>query len=144
MKHARDLSGTGAKINGGRWNSRGIEVLYTAENISLANLEVAVHLSLDLIPDDYYLIEIEFPGNTSVLKLDHASLPTDWDSIPHSESTQLIGDEFLNKNEYLALKAPSAIVKQESNYILNPNHPGFKDVEIITIEPFNFDNRLFE
>jgi RES domain-containing protein len=143
-KHANDLSGTGARLFGGRWNSRGINALYGAENISLAKLEVTVHLDLDIIPDDYFLIEIEIPENINIKVLEKEVLEADWNSIPHSESTQLIGDEFLDENQFLVLKVPSAIVPQEHNFILNPNHKNFSLIKITAIEKFTFDNRLFK
>lgn len=143
-KYASDISGTGAKLNGGRWNSRGKSALYTAENISLAILEVAVHLDLDLIPEDYYLIEIELPETATIQTLNPSDLKRHWDSLPHSESTQLLGDDFLVANEYLALKVPSAIVPQEHNFIINPLHPDFLKVKITKTDAFSFDNRLFK
>lgn len=141
--YAKDLSGTGAKINGGRWNSRGIEALYTSEHISLAKLEVAVHISLDLIPDDYCVIELELPNQTKIKTLKVSDLPNYWDCIPYAKTTQLIGDEFLNENKFLALKVPSAIVHQEHNLILNPHHKDYHKVKITKIEKFGFDERLF-
>lgn len=84
-KYAKDLSGTGAKLNGGRWNSKGNEALYTAEHISLAKLEVAVHLSLDLIPDDYCLITLELPKSCKVKTLSLSDLPIAWDAIPYQK-----------------------------------------------------------
>lgn len=142
-KFANDLSGMGARLNGGRWNSKGKNAIYTAENVSLAKLEVTVHLDLDLIPNDYCLIEIELPDDIKIKTLDISKLSQDWNTIPHSESTQLLGDDFLDNNEYVALKVPSAIVPQENNYILNPHHPDFLEVKITKIETFTFDNRLF-
>ncbi len=142
-KYANDISGTGARLNGGRWNSRGKNALYSAENVSLAKLEVAVHLDLDLLPDDYCLIEIELPDKAIIKTLELSGLSDDWDSIPHSESTQLIGDDFLDENKFLALKVPSAVVPQENNYIVNPNHASFSEIKINKIERFTFDNRLF-
>ncbi len=143
QKDANDLSGTGARLNGGRWNSRGKNALYTAQNISLAILEVAVHLDLDLIPNDYCLIEIDIPDKVSIKTISKTKLSPDWDSIPHSDSTQLIGDTFLDQNKYLVLKTPSAIVSQEFNLIINPQHPEFRKVKIKSVTPFNFDDRLF-
>jgi len=142
-KYASDLMGTGVRINGGRWNSRGKSALYTAQNISLAKLEVTVHLNLDLIPDDYCLITIEFPNEAEIktIKVDELSL--DWDTNPLSNSTQVIGDNFLNENKYLAFKVPSSIVHQEYNFIINPNYPSFSKVKIIKIEHFTFEDRLF-
>lgn len=143
-KYATDISGTGAKLNGGRWNSRGKSALYTAENRSLAVLEVAVHMDFDLIPEDYFLIVIELPEKASIKNITVSDLSKHWDSLPHSESTQLLGDDFLDANQFLALKVPSAIVPHEYNFIINPLHPDFSKVKIITLEAFTFDNRLFK
>jgi RES domain-containing protein len=142
-KYAKDMLGTGARLNGGRWNSRGVSVIYTAENISLANLEVAVHLDLDLIPDDYCLIELSLPNDMSTKTIKIKQLNKYWDSFPHGEHTQLIGDDFVSKCKYLLLKVPSAVVPQEHNYIINPNHKAFKEIKISKIVPFNFNERLF-
>lgn len=141
-KYATDISGIGAKLNGGRWNSRGKKALYTAESISLALLEVAVHLGLDLLPTDYCIIEIEFPDTAPIKVLDKSTLIADWDAIPHAHYSQRIGDVFLEENAFLVLKTPSAIVTQEFNYIINPNHSRFNEVQLISIEAFSFDHRL--
>ncbi len=142
-KYVNDLSGMGAWLNGGRWNSRSKFALYTAQNVSLAKLEVAVHLDLDLIPNDYMLVEIYLPDDSSIKTFGFDDLVSDWNSIPHSESTQLIGDDFLEANEFLALKVPSAIVSQEFNCIINPQHSEFSLVKVINVEAFSFDERLF-
>ena len=103
-----------------------------------------MYLDLDLIPHDYGLIIIEIPEKATVKVLEKSTLSEDWDPIPHSESTQLLGDYFLDENKLLLLKVPSAIVHQEYNFILNPNHPSFSSVKITYIELFTFDNRLFK
>lgn len=141
-KYAKHLSGTGAKLNGGRWNSKGNEALYTAEHISLAKLEVAVHLSLDLIPDDYCLITLELPKSCKVKTLSLSDLPIAWDAIPYTKISQQVGDDFLKENKFIALKVPSAIIPQEFNYILNPFHTDYKRISILAVEDFNFDTRL--
>lgn len=142
-KYAKDLSGTGAKLNGGRWNSKGNEAFYTAEHISLAKLEVAVHMNLDLIPDDYCLVELELPDNSKIQTLKISELPKHWDCIPYAKATQMIGDNFLYETRFLALKVPSAIVHQEHNVILNPQHPDYAKVKVLKVEEFRFDERLF-
>lgn len=38
------FSGECAFLNGGRWNSQGNRVIYTAQSLSLATLELLVHL----------------------------------------------------------------------------------------------------
>mgnify|MGYP005849590043 CR=1 FL=1 len=142
--YARDLTGTGARLNGGRWNSKGRPAVYTAEHISLAKLEVAVHLDMDIIPENYYLIEINLPDVLDIKCLQVSDLPHSWDSIPYSYSSQSVGDSFLNNAKYVALKAPSAIIHQEFNYILNPHHPDFNLIKITKVETFSFDQRLFK
>ena len=68
------LDGEGARLFGGRWNSPGRPMIYTAASPSLAVLEVLVHLDLpiDLMPDDYRLLAIEIPDDAPIERLDQA------------------------------------------------------------------------
>ena len=136
-----DLSGNGAKLFGGRWNSVGIPVIYTTENISLAVLEILVRADLYTIPLTYHLINIEIPESIQPLIITSAKLKTVWkDDIGY---TQWMGDEFMKSNDSLFLKVPSAVVDQENNFILNPKHADFKKVKIVAIKKIMFDKRLF-
>ncbi|MEP6794118.1 MAG: RES family NAD+ phosphorylase [Saprospiraceae bacterium] len=141
--HAHDLSGKGAEINGGRWNSKGIALIYTSETRALCMAEIAVHTPLGILSLDYELITIEFPDHIKIHTLDFKNLSADWSSIPHAHSTQEIGDQFVKANKYLVIKVPSVIVKGEFNYLINPNHKDMKSVKIKSRESFNFDKRLF-
>lgn len=143
-KHEKDLSGKGAKIAGGRWNSKGTSILYTSQSRSLCSVEIAVHVPLGTLPRNYKMLTIEFPDSAKVKSLSKKDLPSDWKENPHPNSTQVIGDNFVNTNKYLVLKVPSAVVQGDFNYLLNPNHPDFKKVKIINTEPFEFDSRLFK
>ena len=140
--HANDLSGTGAEKNGGRWNGKGVGMIYTSQSRALCIAEVAVHLPMGILPGDYKLISINIPGR-SVLSLTESELPEDWRSIPPAQSTRTIGNEFVHHQKHLTLKVPSMIVKGEYNFLINPLHPGMKNVSIISAEPFDFDSRLF-
>lgn len=140
-RFAKDLSGKGAELAGGRWNSKGIAVLYTAESRALCTAELAVHLPLQIIPKDYQLITIEIPDDVSLYE--PKRLPKDWNSLPHSDSTQKIGDQFVVKNEFLVMKVPSVVVQGDFNYVINPQHPLFSTVTIVKIESYNFDKRFF-
>ncbi len=142
-KHEKDLSGKGAKLAGGRWNSKGVSMLYTAQSRALCVVEVAVHIPLGVLPKNYKLVTIEFPDSVKIKTLSKEKLPSDWEEKPHPNSTQQIGDKFAEANEYLILKVPSAVVQGEYNYLLNPLHIDFNKVEIVSIEPFEFDSRLF-
>jgi RES domain-containing protein len=140
--HANDLGGTGAEKNGGRWNSQGVPIIYTSQSRALCIAEVAIHLPMGILPGDFKLISINIPGR-SILSLPVAALPADWRSIPPAQSTKKIGDEFVQHQKYLTLKIPSMIVKGEYNFLINPKHIGMRNVKIISIEPFEFDARLF-
>jgi RES domain-containing protein len=139
--YADDLSGTGARLYGGRWNSEGRPALYLASSCSLAVLEVLVHLPPLLIPHDYCLIEIEVPDN-SILNISTSDLPNNWKDISGPTALKRIGDEFLRKQENLLMKMPSTIVPMEYNYLLNTRHEAMRKVKILKSEPFNFDERL--
>lgn len=141
-KYAQDLSGKGAELFGGRWNNIGNAMLYTAENVALCLVEIAVHTPYGLIPKDYMLITIEIPDG-SLLDLAKEELPADWDSVPNGAATQAIGDQFIQDNQYLGIRVPSAVVKQENNILLNPAHHLMKEVKVVDVEPFEFDSRMF-
>ncbi|HMC86337.1 MAG TPA: RES family NAD+ phosphorylase [Chitinophagaceae bacterium] len=136
---AKDLSGEGSRLYGGRWNFVGNAALYTSEYISLCILEILVRTNKDTSPDRYALTSLKLPED-SVSKIQLKNLKENWQV--HPEYTQYIGDEFLKNNQALALKVPSAIVTQEHNFLINPLHTDFKKVEIIKSELLNLDKRL--
>ncbi|WP_114783195.1 RES family NAD+ phosphorylase [Botryobacter ruber] len=142
-KFRNDLSGKGAELAGGRWNTKGVAMLYTCESIALCTVEIAVHTPLGVIPEDYYLISVNIPDMIAIKELTADSLPPDWKLFPHPNATQELGDAFVNEAEYLVLKVPSATVKGNYNYLLNPRHKDFQQITIINSEPFEFDPRLF-
>ena len=65
-KYANPLSGEGASRSGNRWNSKGTALIYCADSRALAMAEVAVHLSLGLLPKDYEMVELEIPDEVSL------------------------------------------------------------------------------
>lgn len=141
--YANSLSGVGAAKFGNRWNSKGTEIIYTAESRALAMAEVAVHLTISTLPKDYMMIEIEIPSAVKVEKLDLSLLDENWNDFPHLIQTQLLGDEFIQKNEFCVLKVPSAVVKGDFNYLINPYHKAMKKIAIVSITEFPFDKRIF-
>ncbi len=141
-RHARDLSGKGAELAGGRWNSRGVGLLYTAESRALCTAELAVHLPLGNLPEGYQMVAIEAPQH-SVGNIERADLPADWDSFPYAPFTQQIGDEFVRSGSLLVLRVPSAVVQGEYNCLINPKHADFGEVKILDVESYCFDRRLF-
>ena len=142
-RYKNDLSGRGAEIAGGRWNGKGTAVVYTCESIALCNVEVAVRIPLGIIPSDYHLIHIELPAKCNIKTLKAKELPHDWNSYPHSHSTQAIGDAFISGMKALVLKVPSAAVQGTFNYLINPFHKDMNLVKVIKTQEYSFDKRLF-
>lgn len=139
--YANDLSGTGARLYGGRWSGIGKAVVYLASSSSFAVLEVLVHLQPLLIPDDYCRIEVEVPAD-NILTIDINQLPVDWRDISPPQILTRIGDNFIKDGKHLMLKVPSSIVPTEYNYLLNPAHPAIGKVKLLGKESFDFDSRL--
>lgn len=137
---ADDLSGTGARMVGGRWNTKGIGLLYTAESRALAAMELAVRVDLSRKPKDLLLLTIHVPENATIIEPDE--LPEDWYLFPHRIHTRKIGDKFVMESKALVLKVPSAVVKGDYNYLINPVHIDFRFVHILDKSPFDFDERL--
>jgi RES domain-containing protein len=142
-RYANDLSGRGAELAGGRWNSKGVAMLYTSESIALCTVEVAVHMPLGLVPENYFLVRINIPNTIVSHELPVANMPENWKSYPHSSVTQSIGDQFVSEAKHLVLKAPSSAVQGTFNYLINPYHPDIRKIKIAGTEPFEFDRRLF-
>ncbi|CAN5408239.1 RES family NAD+ phosphorylase [soil metagenome] len=140
--YINDLSGTGAKLFGGRWNSAGIPALYTTEHISLAVLEVLVHVKTYGQPVDFHLVTIEIPELLNMpVVIESQKLKLNWQD--DATYGQFIGDDFLTNGKSLLLKVPSAIIEDESNFIINPVHSGAGKIKIRSVKKFIFDKRLY-
>jgi RES domain-containing protein len=142
-KHSHVLSGAGAAIKGARWNSIGVELIYTALNRSLAMAEVAVHFTLATLPIDYVMMSIFIPDDISLTRLNQNDLPAHWNAFPHPQSTKKIGDSFVRENKYCVLQIPSAVTQGDFNLLINPHHSEFHRIKIISVDKFPFDNRIF-
>jgi RES domain-containing protein len=140
----KDLSGRGAELTGGRWNSKGIAILYTSSSRALCMAEIAVHTPLGCLPVDYYMVEIEIPSDAIITEISEAELPKSWRSFSSRYLTQFIGDGFIRENKFLVLKVPSAVVRGDYNYLINPGHRDSDKIGIINTEGFGFDERLFK
>lgn len=142
-KYALPLSGIGASFHGARWNSAGYDLIYSAENRSLAMAEVAVHLTFATLPLDFVMMTLNIPGEIMILTLDENKLLPDWNTFPFPVSTQHTGDKFISDCIYCVLKVPSAVTKGDHNFLINPNHPDFKKITVKSMEDFPFDRRIF-
>ena len=140
-KYKDDISGSGAKITGARWNLPGSSMLYTAENISLSTLELLVHIGFNDIQNFYHLLTIFIPDDAAIKEISSAKLKTNWQE--DEDYTAFMGTDFINSNQSLILKVPSAIITEEHNYLVNPDHPDFKKIKIKRSKQFIFDKRLY-
>ncbi|MEX2567211.1 MAG: RES domain-containing protein [Cyclobacteriaceae bacterium] len=143
-KFSTHLSGQGAAIMGARWNSVGVELIYTARNRSLEMAEVAVHLTLATLPDDYRMVTINIPDHISFKEVAVDDLPADWRDFPHPVSTQKIGDHFVIENKHCLLIILSVVTQGDYNVLINPSHKEFNKIFISKIEKFPFDQRIFK
>lgn len=135
------LMGEGARIFGGRWNSPGIPVVYTAEHRSLAMLETLVHIPQSAAIGVYLMFPVSF-DESLVEEIELADLPQGWDSEPPSSISQSVGNTWAQANRSLVLAVPSALVPEERNYLINPHHPKFSTVSIGDSATCRFDPRL--
>lgn len=135
------LSGEGAYLHGGRWNSKGYRVVYLGANLATAAMELLVHIGSTNILNQFKKIEVIF-DNSFILLIDPNQLPKNWNNQTMTPTTQLIGNDWLDKKESLILKVPSVAVDGESNYLLNPNHSDFDKITVSSITLFKLDPRL--
>jgi RES domain-containing protein len=140
---ARDLSGIGAFYWGGRWNSKGVYMLYTSENSSLAFLESLVHFDEGEIPPQLYSIELEIPNNAPVYTPPETEYNKNWLKLSLLEN-QKQGDRWMEEKKFLGIKVRSAINPIEYNYLLNPLYPRYHNlVKIISVKEIKVDDRFF-
>jgi RES domain-containing protein len=140
-KYARDLSGEGSRLNGGRWNHKEIPCLYTAESRALAVLEYTVNIEFDEIPRGLCIVSIEIPEQQIFMPEMH-DLPGDWWMRPAPSSGRDYGSILLEQNNYAALRIPSVVVPKEYNYVLNPRHQLAGQFVIKGVDDFVYDIRI--
>ncbi|MDI1318283.1 RES family NAD+ phosphorylase [Flavobacterium sp.] len=143
-KYPLELSGKGAATFGARWNSKGTEIIYTAHGRCLAMAEVVVHLSLAMLPKGFKMTTILIPDDVEIYTFEVKKLPLGWNVFPELNETQLIGDFFIQQMKHVVMKVPSAVVKGDFNYLLNPFHADFNKIIIASQEDFPFDKRIFK
>lgn len=133
------FSGEGARLYGGRWNPKGVAMVYTAHTQSLALLEMLVQDSP--LRAHYVMIPARFPERM-VERIDPASLPADWREITARDELQQLGATWSQTRTSAVLAVPSAVVPAETNYLLNPDHTDFADIKIGAREEWLTDPRL--
>ena len=138
-KHAATaFSGEGAAATGGRWNSRGVPVVYASSTLSLAVLESLVHLNPPIF-FKYVAFPIEFD---EALVTSPGKLPKDWTIAPPGPASKSVGDAWVRAGKSAVLAVPTVLIPAETNYLLNPAHPDFRKISVGQALPFTFDPRM--
>jgi RES domain-containing protein len=139
---AEGARGEGARLYGGRWNSRGVRVVYASSSLALAAVETFVNLEPNLRPADLVFIEGEIPDALEVGRIDLKALPAGWHET-RDESLSRFGDDWIRGGRTAALLVRSAAIRGEWNVLLNPIHRDFPIIRFLEPAPFQFDVRMF-
>jgi RES domain-containing protein len=134
------FSGEGARLYGGRWNPKGVPLVYTAESRALAMLEMLVQD--EPLRARYVIIPATIPDGTVVERVDVAKLPSDWRTPRRTEDLRAIGAEWAASKRTVVLAAPSAVLPEETNYLLNVRHPDFRRIRVGKPRVLVIDTRL--
>lgn len=139
-RRARDLSGIGAALDGGRWNDVDVPALYMGLSPAISCLETFVHttrypvmplkITRFVLPDDEALY----------LEPDPSELPQGWETIPPDRPSMMFGTRWLQGNTHLGLIIPSAVLPLERNIVINPKHPEITQVRIDEVFDFMYDH----
>ncbi|HEX7361056.1 MAG TPA: RES family NAD+ phosphorylase [Bryobacteraceae bacterium] len=140
-EHGPGLDGIGGTFADGRWHRRGERVVYFGASAAIVVLERLAHTDPDLLPADLRLACFELSRAISPIKVEQVSpLPEDW--IQDEAATRRIGGDWWRERLSPLLIVPSAILPEESNYVLNPQHAAATPLRLIHERPFSFDPRL--
>ena len=140
------FSGEAARRFGGRWNSRGVPMVYSSTSLALAAIELFVHLDPAQAPDNLVSISAELPEGEPARTLHSADLPPDWwsdEALTAEHSPRDLGDEWIRSQASLALQVPSVPIRSEWNVLVNALHSRIGEVRIDPAQPFIFDARMF-
>ena len=139
---ADSASGEGARLYGGRWNSRGVPMVYASTSLALAAVETFVNLEPNLQPKDLISIEGNIPDGLEISRVDLKTLPANWRET-RDESLRRFGDDWIRAGQTAALLVPSAAIRGEWNVLLNLVHGDFSKIRFRKPQPFEFDVRMF-
>jgi RES domain-containing protein len=141
-KHAKSaFTGEGARIYEGRWNSAGVRVVYCSEHLSLAALEILVHIQPVSIRDKFRAFRISWDSRL-MTSVELISLPKGWNAQPPGEISRSLGDEWVKTGRSAVLALPSVLVPLERTFLLAPAHPDFAKIKISDAGNFLIDSRF--
>jgi len=141
---AVDATGTGARLSGGRWNHKGVAVVYAAPSIALVALEAIIHLNVPALPANRYLIRIDVPDAIWKRRqsIDKDTAPGGWDAEPAGLSSLEYGDAWIKSQGSALLSVPSVVVPMEQNVLINPLHSEAEQLVFTNTGKFLFDRRI--
>lgn len=135
------FSGDGSHKHGGRWNSRGYRVIYVADSLALATLEILVHGVPYETLKRFYCIPAKIPEDL-IEQVNQKKLSANWRKDPPPATLQKIGNKWVKDNQSAVLKVPSAVIPVEFNYMINPKHPDVSKIKIGPKQRHALDVRL--
>ncbi|MGD0801242.1 MAG: RES family NAD+ phosphorylase [Terracidiphilus sp.] len=135
------FSGEGARRFGGRWNSRGLPMVYFSSSLALAAIELFVHLEPGQAPDDLVYISAILPAGEPARTIEAPELPPAW--WTDNAATNALGDAWIRNRSSLAMMVPSVPIRAEWNVLVNSLHPRISELQIDPPQPFVFDARMF-
>lgn len=138
---ANDMTGTGARLTGGRWNSVGRPMVYCASTVALAALESMAAMSTGALPYNRFLVRLDVP-DTAWAAHETLAPPAGWDAIPEGRASIKAGDAWAASLRSLILRVPSVIIPEEFNVLLNPLHPDIELINATTIRKWIYDPRF--
>lgn len=141
-KFAHEMSGSGARLKGGRWNQAGAALLYTCSTPALALIEILANAYTKEEMHQCQLMKIFIPGDIKFEMVYESSLEKGWKQ--DFDHTQEVGMKLIKDNKHCVISVPSAIVTTDRNYLINPLHNDFKKIKLLEVTDFEFDERLFK
>ena len=138
------FDGEGARVEGGRWNPKGVAVVYLSDHPALAALETFIHLKSAATKIEFVMFRVEVPAEVSVLELTVAGRQRGWRDEPPTPGTMAVGEKWVREGKAAVLKVPSVLVPAAANLVLNPRHPEAPKIRIGPAEKFSFDPRMWK
>ena len=142
ISNHRALDGRGGLETSARWHTQGRPIVYLAETVAGALLEVLIHLELSPVhlPKSYRLLKVEVPEDVSIEALSSSDLGETW--TDDETLTRTVGDQWLTSKRSALLRVPSAIVPESFNVLLNSAHEEARRLKIISHREYPWDLRL--
>ena len=134
--------GSGAALEGARWNSPGRALIYASEHYATAILEKLVHAGRTQLPGAHHAAAIEIPEDLLLEHFDPSGLPG-WDR-EESSAAREYGDAWIATARSPVLIVPSLPGQPiERNFVINPAHPDAGRIRVGPPFDVVWDGRLF-